>query len=294
MSPLLALALAVSSSLCWAGLDALRKHLGERMPATALVTAFSVGQVPLFVAWWGVTGGVITSTAYWAPGLAALALNLGANLLFVMAVQRSPLSVTVPFLAFTPVFTAAIGVPLLNQQPNPTELVGIAVVVVGGLVFGLSRDAQRRPLFKEPGVWMMLGVACMWASTTALDKAATDHAPPAFHGLVQTGGVGLVLAVYLSVRRGSKVIESVRPHLPALCLAILFAAAAFGLQLLALRGIDAAHVETQKRVIGLVMALIVGRLMFDEAVTAKKVFGVGVLALGTVIVAIGASSKFGA
>ncbi len=288
MSPLFALAFAFGSSLCWSGLDAMRKRLGAKLSAPLLVAAFSLGQIPIFAAWLALDARAIDFVAYAPIGAAAISLNLGANLLFVGAVQRSPLSVAVPFLAFTPVFTALLAMPILDQRLGPTELLGIAIVVLGGLLFGLSRDASDRPLWREPGVWMMLGVAGMWAGTTTLDAAAQGAAPPALHGLVQTGGVGIVLSLYLLARGGRASFSPLRPELRALGLTILFAAGAYGQQLLSLQGLDAAHVETLKRVVGLIMALGVGRLLFQEAVTRNKIVGVGLLALGTLVVAWGA------
>ena len=45
-------AAAIGSSLCWSALDALRKKLGEGLDATTLVALFSLGQAPIFIAWW--------------------------------------------------------------------------------------------------------------------------------------------------------------------------------------------------------------------------------------------------
>lgn len=294
----LALSLAIASSLCWATLDGLRKYLAERMPAAALVVCFSLLQVPLFVIWWATDGGGIENhAAYWLPAGVGLAFNLAANLLFVLAVQRAPLSLTVPFLAFTPVFTTAVSVPLLHQIPSALEVVGVCVVVLGGVSLGFSAQpsageskADTRPVFLEPGVWMMLGVAALWSTTTALDKAATDYAATPVHALVQTGGVGVVLLLSMVARRQLSDFSPVRLHWRPTLLAGAVAAAAFGLQLLAIQGLDAGHVETQKRVIGLVMALVVGRMAFDESITRGKLVAVGIMALGTALVAYGAST----
>ena len=290
--PTLALAFALGSSAGWATLDALRKRLGGALTAPVVVTWFSLGQIPFFAVWWWLTGGDAPGADYWGLGLLDLALNVAANLMFVAAVARAPLSITVPFMAFTPVFTTAVATLLLDQRPRPLELAGIVVVVLGGLSLGLSRDASRRRILREPGVWMMLGVAALWSTTIALDTLATRELETAPHALIQTGGVGVVVGLYTLLRGGGRDLGgALRSHGGLVTAAALAAGIAMGLQLLALQGLDAGHVETQKRVIGLAAAVLVGRWLFAEPITPRKVLGVAIMAAGTAMVALGASAS---
>ncbi len=92
----LALALTVLSSLGWAGFDATRKALSERLDAVPLVVLLMVGQLPFFGAWMAYEGGGLTiGSGFYAPAVGSVALNVAANLLFVTAVRISPLSVTI-------------------------------------------------------------------------------------------------------------------------------------------------------------------------------------------------------
>lgn len=289
MSVGIALALALASSLCWAGLDATRKRLSSKTSAVALVTVLSLGQLPLYAAWWLHAGGGVDDPAYLAPALVEIALNVAANLLFVRALEVSPLSVTIPFLSFTPVFATAIAIPTLGELPAPIQLAGIAAVVIGAIVLasghavsiGLGPFAFLRALGRERGAVYMLLVAMMWACTIAIDKAAMRHAAVVVHAAVQSAGVGVVLLAYLLARRRLAELGAVRRYPLAMLGTVLFAAGGFALQLVAIKVLLVGVVETLKRAIGLASAIVVGRVAFAEPVTPSKLVSALIMAGGT-------------
>jgi drug/metabolite transporter (DMT)-like permease len=291
----LALGFAVLSSLCWAGLDATRKHLSSETSAVALVTVLSLGQLPIYVAWWASAGGRIEDPAYFGPALVEIGLNVAANLLFVRAVEISPLSVTIPFLSFTPVFATAIAIPLLGELPDPVQLAGIAAVVLGAIILasghavsiGLGPFAFFRALGHERGAIYMLLVALMWACTIAIDKAAMQYAALVVHAAVQNLGVGLVLITYLLLRRRVGELGVIKRHPVPMLATVVFAAGGFALQLVAIKVLLVGVVETLKRAIGLVSATVVGRVGFDEPITISKVLAALIMAGGTAALMLG-------
>ena len=113
---LFGLSLTVACSLGWVGLDASRKHLVRTVEPLALLVVLAFGQLPLFLAW-ALTDPVwIENTDYFVPGLASVVLNALANVLYLRAVRASPLSLTVPLLAFVPVFAVLAAQPLLQTS----------------------------------------------------------------------------------------------------------------------------------------------------------------------------------
>ena len=129
MSVAIAVLFALGSSLAWSGLDIVRKHLAGKIPTLALATLLSLGQAPAFAVWWWWTGGAVHDVAYALPAAIGLALNIAANILFLMAMEASPFSVSIPFLSFTPVFSAAIANPLLGEQPSAKTALEFTFVV---------------------------------------------------------------------------------------------------------------------------------------------------------------------
>ncbi|PIP41187.1 MAG: hypothetical protein COX19_04205, partial [Desulfobacterales bacterium CG23_combo_of_CG06-09_8_20_14_all_51_8] len=93
--------------------------------------------------------------------LVLLPLNAVPLFMYIRAIQVSPLSLTVPYLAFTPVFMIATGFLFLGEMPDIWGFVGIGAVCAGSYVLNmdlrnLSLLGPLRSVFKETGSWMML------------------------------------------------------------------------------------------------------------------------------------------
>jgi len=279
---------ALGSALCWAGLDVARKGLAERTEAAVpVVIGLTFAQAPVFGVWALFQGGAFADPAAYAlPGGGALVLNVLANVAFVRAVQLSPLSVTVPLLSLTPVFTGLLAIPLLGEWPSVRQWIGIAVVVVGALALHASRDTRGpadlwRALVREKGSVLMVAVALLWSLTGPLDKRALDHASIPAHALVQTGGVGLVLLLVQGLRGRIRELGTLRGSLPHLGGAGLLAVGALALQLHAFQLMLVALVETLKRAVGIVASVLFGRVLFGEAITTPKLLAIALIAVGT-------------
>lgn len=284
--PSLGIGLTVGAALCWSGLDASRKVLVQSLTPVALLVVLTLGQMPLFAAWAIAAGDTITSWDYVLPSLASLVLNVVANLSFFRAVTVSPLSLTVPLLAFVPVFTTIAANPLLGEMPQPHQLGGIVVVVVGALTLNAGAAQERSPLafvralFRERGSVPMLVTSLCWSLTIVVDKLATQHAGFGIHGAVLNLGLGLFGLVLLAARGRLRELSGIRKAYKPWLFATAMGALGLGGQLVAVQHLFAALVEAGKRAIGVTMSVIVGRVMFDEAITPYKVGAVVLMSLG--------------
>jgi drug/metabolite transporter (DMT)-like permease len=285
-----ALVTMLAASAAWAAFDALRKRLAGEMSATALVAAITTGQWPFLAAWLVLSGAWHLEAGYLLPGAATVALNVGANLLFVRALQISPLSVTVPFLSFTPVFSTLFSALLLGELPDGRQQFGIVLVVAGAFMVnlrgdeGLSARSVLRAMLHERGSLMMIGVALLWSLTAALDKLAMRYASAPVHGVVQTAGVALWLLALLAIRGELSSLHLSRSARWPFALALLVAAAGIGLQLVAIQLTLVGIVEAVKRAIGMAAAVVVGRLAFHELTTTGKLAGIGLMIPGVVLI----------
>jgi len=284
----LGLAVALAAGASWAGFDATRKALVARVEPTAAVAWVNLLQGPLFLGWAAASGALAVEAAYWPIGLGTLALQVLANLLLFRALAISPLGATIPFLSFTPVFASLVGLVVLSQMPSALQWVGIGVVVVGALLVHAGGERSLlASLREERGSLMVLGVAAIWSLTTALDKLALDHASVPLHAAVQSGGVGLAAALWLVLRGRTRALRLERHAAAPLLGALAFGTAALALQLWAIQLLLVGLVETIKRALGMTSAVVVGRLAFDEPVTRYKVAAIGLLAVGTGLIALG-------
>lgn len=284
--PSLGIGLTIGSALCWAGLDASRKILVRSLSPVALLVALTLGQLPLFAIWAVSSGDTIEGAGYVLPALASLVLNVVANLAFFRAVTVSPLSLTVPLLAFVPVFTTIAANPLLGELPGVQQIAGIGVVVVGALTLnagaaeGGSPLSFVRALFRERGSLPMLVTALCWSLTIVVDKLATEHAGYGIHGAVLNAGLGVFGLLLLASRRQLRDLGGLRKAWKPWLFAIALGAVGLGTQLIAVQHLFTALVETGKRAIGVTMSVVVGRVAFGEPITRYKVAAVILMSIG--------------
>jgi drug/metabolite transporter (DMT)-like permease len=130
----------------------------------------------------------------------------------------------------------------------------------------------------------MLGVARCWALTIVLDRRATAHAPLSFHALALSLGIAAGATAWLAWRGRVRDLLQARRAPGHLVAAAIVAALAMALQLRAMQGVDVAVLEAVKRTLGMAAAIALGRVVFAEAVTGRKLAAVALMAFGTLLV----------
>jgi drug/metabolite transporter (DMT)-like permease len=217
--------------------------------------------------------------------LVTATLTLAANLLLVIAVSISPLSLTIPYLSFTPVFTLIFGVPILGQLPGPAGLAGVLAVSVGALLLNTTpRELLSDPLLglrRERGSRIMLAVAFLFAVSTALDPIAIRHSSEPAYALGLTASISLGLLL----RRGvaQEVVRSRSLH-GLLVLGALLTAVALLTQFLGYRYLYVAYVDAVKRAGGNLLALLLGALFFAEGINPRRLVAAILMSIGVSLV----------
>jgi drug/metabolite transporter (DMT)-like permease len=287
-----ALLLTFASAVLWGLFDAARKRLvGSFSPIVLLV---HIGLIQALVFGGPVLSGDSPgpSAAYWVPGLAVLVLNTAANLAFVTALQLAPLSRTVPLLSLTPVFAASGAYLRLGEAMSPRQVLGIALVVLGAYLLSRPRpEAQAEAEVADPearntksGMLLMLVVAAAWGSNAPFDKEAVLASSVAFHATAQALGIALVFALWLGFKGRLRDVPKLKGRGPELLLAGLIGPAAVATQLQAFTLTDVALVEVAKRVVGLVMAVAIGRWAFAEKLEGDRIWALVAMAVGLPLV----------
>jgi drug/metabolite transporter (DMT)-like permease len=305
------LLLGATSALCWTMLDISRKHIVSKMSASFALVALMIAQIPFVLpfmtaAEFGATPEVQTpltevifaefpalSGTYLALGVASVVLNLAANWLFLRGMQISPLSLTTPYLAFTPVFSALFAFLLLGQGVTVWGIAGILVVCVGAFFLnpGTKEDGLLAPikaLWTERGSFYVLVVAVLWSITPVLDKTASDMTSPMWHTLFLAVGIGIGFTVWLVFRGGTDNMLEEFKIMPLLVLmGGLLLVSAMVLQLASYAYIEIAYVETLKRALGVIGAMVAGYFLFGEKDIARRFLGAGLMVLGVALVMFG-------
>lgn len=231
-----------------------------------------------------------------------------AILLNYRALQVSPLSFCVPFLALTPVFLLPIGKFFLHEKIVAGMVVGVFVVVIGSLVINRQLFANgwlepAKAIVREKGSRYMMLVAFLLALTAALDKwFVTSGGEAAFgerlsRSFTLSIGKSVMLALFFVGLawwrlRGNKNSAAPAPKnvwtqawrdVPQWILfAAFFEAIVLVLQLLAVQFTVAAIVISIKRS-GILLACAVGWFVFKERGITDRVIGSCVMIAGVVI-----------
>ncbi len=286
---LLAAGLSIGCAVAFSVADLLRKLLAEQVRPLPLLLAMSAGMAPFFLAWWAWQGDGGPSAAYWLPGLGSAALNLLANLAFLEAVRIAPLSLTIPVLSLTPVFTTLLAMPMLGEVPSVRQGVGVVLVVIGVLWLnargaGSALGNLWRSLLHERGTQLMAATALLWSLAMPLDKMALAVSGAAFHGLALNGGVALGALAVLAARGRAGELRGLAMRWKLLTGLILVGAIALVLILLAIPLTWIGFIETMKRGLGSFMAVVWGRAFFGEVVTLRKLVAVAGIAAGVALI----------
>jgi drug/metabolite transporter (DMT)-like permease len=120
--------------------------------------------------------------------LACLPLNGISFIAHMEAIRASPLSLTLPYLAFTPVFIIGTGLLFLGEVPNAWGTSGILITCLGGYVLNINRTTRTlldpiRAAAREPGSRLMLMVAFLYAFGSVIGKKGILHSSPLFFGI---------------------------------------------------------------------------------------------------------------
>jgi len=281
---LIPILLVVAASVSSSGFDLFRKVLVRHLAPVPMVFLLATASVPLFGAAVLFGEPAPVQASYWLPALGSVALNVVANLTFLEAVRISPLSVTVPLLSLTPVFTALLGFAVLGERPAPLDLVGILLVVIGAFWLNIEPKSSARAFLSQPGAWLMAGTALLLSLTIPLDKLAVGRASPPFHGLVLTAGIALGALAVLTVQKRWGELAGLRRGWLPFVLALISSTLALGFQLVALKVVLVSLLETLKRGIGNLLAVVLGRAVFGEAVTPGKLAAALLMAAGVALI----------
>lgn len=115
----------------------------------------------------------------------SLPVNFISFFIYMKAIRVSPLSLTLPYLAFTPAFMIFTGYVFLDEMPNLWGIAGILVTCAGGYVLNLAPGQNAildpvKAIFHESGSWLMLIVALIFAFGAVLGKKGILHSSPLF------------------------------------------------------------------------------------------------------------------
>jgi drug/metabolite transporter (DMT)-like permease len=216
-------------------------------------------------------------------------LEVVAVLLYVHAIQRSPLSLTIPFLSLTPVFTMPASYFLLGEVPGPAGAAGVVLIAVG--VYVLNIQARHtgwlgplRAVAREPGSRMMIVVALIYSVTSAVGKIAVLHSGPIFYAAVSSASFSVLLGI-VALRRAPNAWGELRDNArPFLLLGVLYVAMAT-CHFKAVEIAPVAYMIALKRT-SILFSVALGWIFFHEESFRDHLLGASLMVGGAVLITV--------
>jgi drug/metabolite transporter (DMT)-like permease len=196
-----------------------------------------------------------------------VALIAAAQLLLMGALKASPMSLCIPFMAFTPVFLIGTGYVVLGELPSTVKLLGVGLIVIGSLVmhrklFAAGWIAPLKAVLREKGSRYVLLVAFILSITNPVEKQLilmSDTLTPAFAYCL---GLCLFFGVLAWIRRADVGVVMRKTARWAIIAGVLDAAALL-IQYVTVTYLAVVITISIKRA-GIVLAILAGWLIFKE------------------------------
>ena len=176
--------LSLAAAISIAARDISIKIYEDLQPSEIAILELSWALPALFI------GCIIVETPpldqiFWWTFLLSIPINIMAYILYLHAIKLSPLSLSVPFLAFTPVFMILTGFFVLGETINLWGGIGIGLIILGSYVLHFNKKQLNfsdpfSAFIHEKGSWLMLIVAILFAFAAVIGKKAMLHSSPLF------------------------------------------------------------------------------------------------------------------
>lgn len=229
--------------------------------------------------------------AFWGWMAVALPLEILAMRLYMRAIRDTPLSLTLPYLAFTPVFTAVTGYLLLDERLSIQGWIGILAVVGGAYLLNLEATesagwrAALKPLqaiLHNRGSRRMLSAAIVYSLTSVIGKIELQYASALSFAAVYFVGLGMLsLALFaLSAPRALSVLGR-RPAIHLL-IGALFTAMIIT-HFMALERVATAYMISVKRT-SILFGVMFGVVLFGEKNLLGRLAAAAIMVSGVALI----------
>ena len=231
---------------------------------------------------------LLDKTFYWCF-LISLPLNFVPFFIYMKAIQISPLSLTLPYLAFTPAFMIFTGYFLLGEMPNFWGKLGILITCTGGYVINLERGRRSvlAPLsaaFRETGSWLMLIVAFLFSFSAVVGKQAILHSSPLFFSMTFFAALTFFSLVILlmvgKIRMATFLVSWKKGWVAGMLFFVQVLMHSFAIALT-----KAAYMISVKRLSGLI-GIVYGGLFFKEEHIVIRLMGAVLMVAGAVLITV--------
>jgi uncharacterized membrane protein len=234
------------------------------------------------------TGFPEVDSQFWIAAVAIGLCNTLSFNLYMKAIMSSDLSMTVPMIAFTPLFLLVTSPIIVGEFPDAMGLIGVLLIVLGSYVLNIGERhngfaAPYKALLRQQGPRLMLGVAFIWSIAANIDKVGVLHSSPLAWILVADTVTALFMTPLVLWQVG-KVSEVGRGFRYLIVIGLLSTLVSLS-QMTAITMTLVAYVIAVKRT-SVIMSVLSGALIFKEQGLRERLLGVVIMIAGVVFITV--------
>ncbi len=226
--------------------------------------------------------------AFYRAFFTALPIELITIVLYIKALKYSPLSLSMPFLALTPVFLIAVSFVVLGEKVSFMGGIGVFLVAAGSYMLNIHEMRRGllepfRAIWKERGSLFMICVALLYSITSSLGKMAIEHSSPLFFAATYFIALNIVfmpIALFMG-KHDLKTFIQKKSYwelaVPGICYSFMIIA-----HMSAMKLTKVAYMVSIKRT-SLLMVVLYGYFLFNEKNIRSRFFGASLMFAGFVL-----------
>ena len=273
------------SAFFWAAFDLTRKLTLAKINSINLLLIFTLAQCLIFSIWLFYEDFSINLIPYLLPGLVLIFIGLLSAILFLKAIKQSDLSLTIPLLSLSPMFSSIFSLLFLKEKLSHIQYLGVFLIILGTLALYSKKLSFKeilksfRVILNNNSAKLMIIVSIIWSLTPVLDKLCLKNSSINIHGLIQSLGM-VILLVFLLKKKSGTEIRNIKKNWQIILLTVLIGTVATVLQFYAILNNYVPIMESIKRSIGQLGSVFFGNFFFNEKITKSKIWGVTILSIG--------------
>jgi drug/metabolite transporter (DMT)-like permease len=279
--------LSLLSALSLATADALTKRFFGNLSPYEMGTIRLTYTMPWLICAFFWVPLVKPDNTFFLSLIVGLPLEILALYFYMKAIKVSPLSLTLPFLAFTPAFIILTGRLFLGEELNLYGELGIFLIVIGSYCLNLSHIksgyfAPLKAIIKEPGSRMMLIVSFIYSLTSVISKLGILHSNPYFFGVTYFTALAMLMFAFAPFIQKSTEWGLLKSPVKGLLLGFTHGLMIFS-HVLAISQVQVAYMISIKRT-SLLFAVLYGAWWFKEEKIGERFFGTLIMIGGVFLI----------
>ena len=286
------ISLAILTAILWALFDVLRKKSLLFLTEVTVLLWIVFSQFIFFLIFLYFSEFNLVLKDYFLYAFLLILLNLVSLYLFLSVLKTGELSIYIPLLSFTPLFSAVYANIILGESLNYFQYIGIFFIILGAYLLYLDKFSSvtknQFSLLKNKNFFIVIVVALIWSLTPVLDKECMKYSDIYLHGFLQSLGMLLFFPLIFIKKINLKSLslkKKIKVNFFILALIVIGFLSTF-FQLFTLNYIFVAELEALKRSIGIILSLIFGLYIFKEKINLIKFLAVCIIVLGVINIVI--------